>query len=196
MGGPKQILNKNVVQTFSTAKKFLPTRKPDGTPVPTKLIAVVKKDDKNPNVRQLEGTKNVTSLTASQLSKLSGTSIIPGNNKTPPIVMLPSNYIQQLKKQQKTTDSTADLDKSKSGDLNDSAEASEPSDSFKITSPGGRKPCNCTRSQCLKLYCDCFANGEFCSNCNCKECFNNMDNEEERQKSIKLCLERNPNAFR
>ena len=24
-----------------------------------------------------------------------------------------------------------------------------------------RKPCNCTKSQCLKLYCDCFANGEF-----------------------------------
>ncbi len=23
-----------------------------------------------------------------------------------------------------------------------------------------RKPCNCTKSQCLKLYCDCFANGE------------------------------------
>ena len=22
-----------------------------------------------------------------------------------------------------------------------------------------RKPCNCTKSQCLKLYCDCFANG-------------------------------------
>ena len=23
-----------------------------------------------------------------------------------------------------------------------------------------RKPCNCTKSQCLKLYCDCFANGK------------------------------------
>ena len=26
-----------------------------------------------------------------------------------------------------------------------------------------RKPCNCTKSQCLKLYCDCFANGELSS---------------------------------
>lgn len=58
-----------------------------------------------------------------------------------------------------------------------------------------RKPCNCTRSQCLKLYCDCFANGEFCSNCNCVNCSNNLDHEEERQKAIKLCLERNPHAF-
>ena len=58
-----------------------------------------------------------------------------------------------------------------------------------------RKPCNCTRSQCLKLYCDCFANGEFCSNCNCINCFNNLDHEENRQKAIKQCLERNPHAF-
>ena len=58
-----------------------------------------------------------------------------------------------------------------------------------------RKPCNCTRSQCLKLYCDCFANGEFCSNCNCINCSNNLDHEESRQKAIKQCLERNPHAF-
>lgn len=58
-----------------------------------------------------------------------------------------------------------------------------------------RKPCNCTKSQCLKLYCDCFANGEFCSNCNCVNCCNNMDHEKERSKAIKACLERNPQAF-
>ncbi|XP_054269282.1 protein lin-54 homolog isoform X2 [Macrosteles quadrilineatus] len=59
-----------------------------------------------------------------------------------------------------------------------------------------RKPCNCTKSQCLKLYCDCFANGEFCFQCNCNCCYNNLDHEEERQRAIKSCLERNPNAFR
>lgn len=59
-----------------------------------------------------------------------------------------------------------------------------------------RKPCNCTKSLCLKLYCDCFANGEFCYLCNCMNCFNNLDKEEERQRAIKNCLERNPNAFR
>lgn len=61
---------------------------------------------------------------------------------------------------------------------------------------GKKRPCNCTKSQCLKLYCECFANGEFCSDCNCKECSNNIDHEEERQKAIYNCLERNPNAFR
>ncbi|XP_077295233.1 uncharacterized protein LOC143917567 isoform X2 [Arctopsyche grandis] len=59
-----------------------------------------------------------------------------------------------------------------------------------------RKPCNCTKSQCLKLYCDCFANGEFCNQCNCNNCYNNLENEEYRQKAIRTCLERNPNAFR
>lgn len=58
-----------------------------------------------------------------------------------------------------------------------------------------RKPCNCTKSQCLKLYCDCFANGEFCNNCNCVNCSNNMEREKERSKAIKACLDRNPLAF-
>ncbi|GAB0092407.1 hypothetical protein DMENIID0001_073970 [Sergentomyia squamirostris] len=61
---------------------------------------------------------------------------------------------------------------------------------------GKRRPCNCNRSQCLKLYCECFANGEFCKDCNCKECFNDLAHEDERQKAIRLCLDRNPNAFR
>ncbi|XP_028145018.1 protein lin-54 homolog [Diabrotica virgifera virgifera] len=59
-----------------------------------------------------------------------------------------------------------------------------------------RKPCNCNKSQCLKLYCDCFANGEFCYMCNCMNCFNNLENEDHRNRAIKACLERNPNAFR
>ncbi|GLG98115.1 Protein lin-54 homolog [Gryllus bimaculatus] len=59
-----------------------------------------------------------------------------------------------------------------------------------------RKPCNCTKSQCLKLYCDCFANGEFCNLCNCNNCYNNLEHEEDRQRAIRSCLERNPNAFR
>lgn len=59
-----------------------------------------------------------------------------------------------------------------------------------------RKHCNCSKSQCLKLYCDCFANGEFCQDCTCKDCFNNLENEDERQRAIKMCLERNPNAFK
>lgn len=67
---------------------------------------------------------------------------------------------------------------------------------FRVVSGIRRKHCNCNKSMCLKLYCDCFANGEFCYNCNCKECFNNLENEEERQRAIRICLERNPAAFK
>lgn len=66
----------------------------------------------------------------------------------------------------------------------------------KVYAPGQRKPCNCTKSQCLKLYCDCFANGEFCRDCNCKDCHNNIDYDSQRSKAIRQSLERNPNAFK
>jgi hypothetical protein len=34
------------------------------------------------------------------------------------------------------------------------------------------RTCHCKKSQCLKLYCDCFANGAFCSGCACLDCRN------------------------
>jgi len=49
---------------------------------------------------------------------------------------------------------------------------------------------------CLKLYCDCFASGEFCLDCNCRDCHNNLEHESERSRAIKSSLERNPSAFK
>ncbi len=60
----------------------------------------------------------------------------------------------------------------------------------------GRKNCNCKNSRCLKLYCECFASGEYCKNCNCNGCCNNIENESIRKETIATILERNPNAFR
>ena len=62
----------------------------------------------------------------------------------------------------------------------------------------GKKPCNCTKSQCLKLYCECFARGEYCNVdfCNCKNCFNTSNYETERKRAIRQCLERNPDSFK
>ncbi|CAG0894686.1 unnamed protein product [Darwinula stevensoni] len=59
-----------------------------------------------------------------------------------------------------------------------------------------RKVCNCTKSRCLKLYCECFASGEFCTYCNCLNCANNIEHEDERHRAISMCLERNPQAFK
>lgn len=58
------------------------------------------------------------------------------------------------------------------------------------------KPCNCTKSMCLKLYCECFANGHFCEGCNCVNCHNNLEYDQDRSKAIRSCLDRNPYAFR
>ncbi|KAF5397157.1 hypothetical protein PHET_09966 [Paragonimus heterotremus] len=58
-----------------------------------------------------------------------------------------------------------------------------------------KKPCNCTKSHCLKLYCECFARGIACDNCNCSNCMNNVIHEEARRRAIKSTLERNPLAF-
>nr|XP_020468437.1 protein lin-54 homolog isoform X3 [Monopterus albus] len=59
-----------------------------------------------------------------------------------------------------------------------------------------RKPCHCSRSKCLQLYCECFANGVMCSNCDCSNCYNNAEHEVRRYEAIKLYLGRNPDAFR
>ncbi|KAF7255233.1 hypothetical protein EG68_08385 [Paragonimus skrjabini miyazakii] len=58
-----------------------------------------------------------------------------------------------------------------------------------------KKPCNCNKSHCLKLYCECFARGIACDNCNCSNCMNNVIHEEARRRAIKSTLERNPLAF-
>ena len=58
------------------------------------------------------------------------------------------------------------------------------------------KACNCRNSRCLKLYCECFASGQYCFACNCQGCHNNPENDEKRKKAIAQTLERNPQAFR
>ena len=37
--------------------------------------------------------------------------------------------------------------------------------------------------------------GSFCHNCNCINCSNTLEHEDERNKAVKLVLERNPTAF-
>mmetsp|Transcript_7199 Transcript_7199/g.10932 ORF Transcript_7199/g.10932 Transcript_7199/m.10932 type:complete len:457 (-) Transcript_7199:2888-4258(-) len=58
------------------------------------------------------------------------------------------------------------------------------------------KQCNCKRSNCLKLYCDCFQCGIHCSSiCNCRGCENVAGNTN-RAQAILVALDRRPNAFR
>ena len=32
--------------------------------------------------------------------------------------------------------------------------------------------CNCTKTKCIKKYCECFANNRYCKDCNCIDCLN------------------------
>jgi len=55
--------------------------------------------------------------------------------------------------------------------------------------------CNCRKSHCLKLYCDCFKVKNFCNGCNCLDCANTLETEPVRRKAMESILDRNPNAF-
>lgn len=63
--------------------------------------------------------------------------------------------------------------------------------------PNGSKnsPCNCKKSKCLKLYCECFAAEKFCSGCNCLDCWNTPKHEEFRNEQIRITKLKNPQAF-
>lgn len=56
--------------------------------------------------------------------------------------------------------------------------------------------CSCKKSQCLKLYCECFANGSFCQGCNCSNCHNTQEHRSEVKKAKKSVEEKNPSAMK
>ena len=58
-----------------------------------------------------------------------------------------------------------------------------------------RVPCNCKKSKCLKLYCECFAGKFYCCGCSCENCMNKETNDEERNKAMQEISKRNPSAF-
>lgn len=56
--------------------------------------------------------------------------------------------------------------------------------------------CTCTKSHCLKLYCDCFKKSIYCTKCLCDSCFNNKEYDLIRQASINHLKNKNKNAFK
>ncbi|KAG0609999.1 hypothetical protein M758_7G031100 [Ceratodon purpureus] len=60
----------------------------------------------------------------------------------------------------------------------------------------GCKRCNCKKSKCLKLYCECFAAGVYCvGSCACRDCFNKPEYEETVINTRHQIESRNPLAF-
>ncbi|KAK4793688.1 hypothetical protein SAY86_024123 [Trapa natans] len=61
---------------------------------------------------------------------------------------------------------------------------------------GACRRCNCKKSKCLKLYCECFAAGVYCIEpCACHDCFNKPTHEDTVFATRKLIESRNPLAF-
>jgi hypothetical protein len=77
---------------------------------------------------------------------------------------------------------------------NDSAQMVRP------VSSGRKLGCNCPKSRCIKLYCECFANSDFCSTlCKCTNCYNTTEHSGSdgiRTMAIQSILSRNPHSFR
>lgn len=69
----------------------------------------------------------------------------------------------------------------------------------KVEEPGegdSCKRCNCKKSKCLKLYCECFAAGVYCIEpCSCVDCFNRPIHEDTVLATRKQIESRNPLAF-
>ncbi|WJX24212.1 hypothetical protein P8452_13343 [Trifolium repens] len=60
----------------------------------------------------------------------------------------------------------------------------------------GPKSCNCRKSKCLKLYCDCFGAGLFCGDdCACESCGNRIEFQETVVETKHHIESRNPQAF-
>ena len=54
----------------------------------------------------------------------------------------------------------------------------------------GAMNCNCRKSRCLKLYCECFALGRVCgTKCNCLDCCNNQMNEAMKKRGLQQRVE-------
>uniref|UniRef100_H2ZGJ2 CRC domain-containing protein n=1 Tax=Ciona savignyi TaxID=51511 RepID=H2ZGJ2_CIOSA len=136
-----------------------------------------------------------TSLTSNQaVSNLaSGTILQTGNIG---YAMIPAKYVEQFKKQINSGPNVYSSESAATGSMELHPNMQQKISQKVVLNGKLRKPCNCTKSLCLKLYCECFANGHFCDSCNCINCHNNLEFDGDRSKAIKSCLERNPLAFR
>uniref|UniRef100_A0A1Q3FFE2 Putative metallothionein-like protein n=1 Tax=Culex tarsalis TaxID=7177 RepID=A0A1Q3FFE2_CULTA len=184
--GSQTIVRKTVVPAARSPVVTTIKKEPEST----HYIALVKKEDGT-------SSETVAALTSAQYGQLKTSTVtLAGGTKTK-IVMVPTSVTTAAasSSQQQSNSLVTVKRESVSGSEDETRKGPAvgtifPDEAYK------KRPCNCTKSQCLKLYCDCFANGEFCYNCNCRDCYNNLDNEEERQKAIRATLERNPSAFK
>ncbi|XP_045598060.1 uncharacterized protein [Procambarus clarkii] len=141
-------------------------------PSPTKIIVQSNQQSNAQVMFPVTGSATTSSVGSGVSTLTLPSAAIPIGTQPGSFVVIPPKYMSLIKPKPKSANRTKPPRSSKQ-----------------------RKLCSCTKSQCLKQYCDCFASGAFCDNCHCTNCFNNEDHKEERQKAITACLDRNQNAF-
>jgi len=83
------------------------------------------------------------------------------------------------------TNSSKGEEEVKSDILSDSWEGIDKHNNDEEGSKKKKRICNCKKTKCVKLYCDCFAVGELCgSECKCLSCSNNEHTLPERNAAI------------
>ncbi|KAM1022740.1 hypothetical protein ACFX2I_043634 [Malus domestica] len=96
--------------------------------------------------------------------------------------------LEERKSDSQNVDSYKELNQSSSQKKRKRTPSSKDSD--------GCKRCNCKKTKCLKLYCDCFAAGVYCAEtCACQGCFNIPDYEDTVLETRQQIEARNPLAF-
>lgn len=102
----------------------------------------------------------------------------------------------ELKPMVPTTDITP-AKPNKSFFVTDSQMIRETNTSIKSNISNSKPGCSCKKTKCLKLYCECFANGGVCGpNCKCDNCHNVTELQDLRELIIQETLEKNPLAFK
>ncbi|KAK7293781.1 hypothetical protein RJT34_16655 [Clitoria ternatea] len=87
-------------------------------------------------------------------------------------------------------------DAENSEELNQSSPCKKKKKTSNTGDGDGCKRCHCKKSRCLKLYCECFAFGSYCTGpCSCQGCLNRPEYEERVSDTRKQIESRNPTAF-
>ncbi|KAL2318093.1 hypothetical protein Fmac_031969 [Flemingia macrophylla] len=102
-----------------------------------------------------------------------------------------------------TRNESHEVDSSLSTDAGNSEDFNEPPNPRKKkkktsvnADSNGCKRCNCKKTKCLKLYCDCFALGIYCTDpCACQGCLNRPEYAETVSETKQQIEARNSNAF-
>ncbi|PSS17774.1 Protein tesmin/TSO1-like [Actinidia chinensis var. chinensis] len=118
-------------------------------------------------------------------------SLSPQPASDPPLLKQ-SNYQTTPRDKRKSTSRHADAVE----ELNTSSPQKKRKKASAANDGDGCKSCNCKKSRCLKLYCDCFAAGLYCvESCACQECLNRPEYEDTVLDTRQQIESRNPLAF-